>query len=116
MGDESSGKKFISAISGSGELLKETHWTPISPDAHVFKSLHKVLAESRSFDVGDLVTVAPAYRKIIAGNASVDDLYIGVVIEAYHDREYAVTWTTHPSRALCNTTGLFNGDYLLLIE
>lgn len=68
----------------------------------------------RVFEVGDLVTLAPDFRYSIA-MINVDlGKYIGIVTQAYTNREYMVVWTSHPLSAL--SEGMFNGDHLIRIE
>tara|TARA_R110000765_G_scaffold291268_1_gene387026 strand:+ start:569 stop:931 length:363 start_codon:yes stop_codon:yes gene_type:complete len=113
-------KKAIHGVSsedgGSTDVIKESNWSASLPPVQPFKSFKTIHDEAHQFRVGDLVTIAAGYRRTAAGPASELDRYIGVVVEVYQDREYVVTWTTHPVRSMCNTTGLFNGDYLLPLE
>jgi hypothetical protein len=104
------------ANDGLPDAIGESDWSASLPPAQPFKSFKTIQDEARHFNVGDLVTIDAGYRKTTAGVASEVDRYIGVVVEVYQEREYVVTWTTHPVRSMCNTTGLFNGDYLLLLE
>lgn len=68
----------------------------------------------RAFEVGDLVTLSPDFRYSITV-ASVDfGKYIGIVTQAYTNREYMVVWTSHPLTAF--SKGMFNGDHLIKVE
>ena len=68
----------------------------------------------RRFNVGDLVTLAPEVRYSIA-IATVDfGRYIGIITQAYSNREYFVVWTNHPMYNI--SQGMFNGDHLIKVE
>ena len=66
----------------------------------------------RVFVVGDLVTIAPDFR-----NSILDfdfEKYIGIIVTAYEENEYAVYWTSSP---LSNYyKGMWNGDHLIKVE
>ena len=92
----------ISAYSGSVDTFQAPRWT---------RGLR------RSFELGDLVTLAPEFRYSIAKPIGIDfGRYLGIVVEAYSNREYLVIWTNHPLVISKFKTGLFNGDHLLLVE
>lgn len=92
----------ISAYSGSVDTFQPPRWT---------RGLR------RSFELGDLVTLAPEFRYSITTTVGVDfGRYVGIVVEAYSNREYLVIWTNHPLVISKFKTGLFNGDHLLLVE
>jgi hypothetical protein len=68
----------------------------------------------RVFEVGDLVTLAPDFRYSIAMITVDFGKYIGIVTQAYTNREYMVVWTSHPLTAF--SKGMFNGDHLIKVE
>lgn len=69
----------------------------------------------RTFELGDLVTLSPEFRYAIAISRPDFGRYIGIVVEAYANREYVVHWTAQP---LTNSPerSMFNGDHLILVE
>jgi hypothetical protein len=69
----------------------------------------------RTFELGDLVTLSPEFRYAIAISRPDFGRYIGIVVEAYANREYVVHWTAQP---LINSPerSMFNGDHLILVE
>jgi len=69
----------------------------------------------RSFAKGDLVTLAPEFRYKISTSTPDWGRYIGIVIEAYANREYIVVWTTQPL-VIGHKQGMYNGDHLVKIE
>lgn len=73
---------------------------------------------ARSFELGDLVTLAPEFRYSIANTQSGVDFgrYMGIIVEAYANREYMVVWTNHPLIISKFTRGMFNGDHLIKVE
>ena len=70
----------------------------------------------RTFELGDLVTLAPEFRFSIARGGPDFGRYMGIVIETFANCEYLVVWTNHPLVISKFTKGLFNGDHLLLVE
>ena len=69
----------------------------------------------RSFNLGDLETLAPEFRYSIAVSRPDFGRYVGIVVEAYANREYMVVWTNQPL-TYGTKKGMFNGDHLLLVE
>jgi len=69
----------------------------------------------RTFELGDLVTLSPEFRYSVAISRPDFGRYIGIVVQAYANREYVVHWTTQP---LINmpARSMFNGDHLILVE
>ena len=68
----------------------------------------------RVFEVGDLVTLSPDFRYSISFNTIDFGRYIGIVTQAYANREYLVVWTNHPFHSI--PQGMFNGDHLIKVE
>lgn len=68
----------------------------------------------RAFEVGDLVTLSPDFRYSLTMSTVDFGKYIGIIVEAYVNREYMVVWTNHPLSAF--TRGMFNGDHLIKVE
>jgi len=68
----------------------------------------------RAFEVGDLVTLSPDFRYSMTVTALDLGKYIGIVTQAYSNREYMVVWTNHPLTAY--SQGMFNGDHLIKVE
>ena len=69
----------------------------------------------REFIKGDLVTLAPEFRYSIAVARPDFGRYVGIVVEAYANREYMVVWTNQPL-AMGHKKGMFNGDHLIKVE
>jgi hypothetical protein len=92
-----------SAYSGSAETFQAPRWRR---------------GMRRSFELGDLVTLAPEFRYSIANASQGIDYgrYVGIVIQTYVNCEYMVVWTNHPLVATKFSTGLFNGDHLIKVE
>lgn len=91
---------LVSAYSGSSDTFKPPRWT---------RGLR------RSFELGDLVTLAPEFRYSLTLNGPDFGRYVGIVVETYANREYMVVWTNHPL-AIGHKTGMFNGDHLIKVE
>ncbi len=81
-----------------------------------FKKPRWARGTRRSFELGDLVTLAPEFRFSIARTAPDFGRYVGIVVETFANCEYLVVWTNHPLVISKFTKGLFNGDHLLLVE
>ena len=94
----------VSAYSGSADTFSSPRWK------------RKVV--SRSFELGDLVTLAPEFRYSIASSTGGVDFgrYVGIITQTYVNREYMVVWTSHPLVISRFTSGLFNGDHLTKVE
>jgi len=88
----------------------------LSGSTDTFKPPRWARGLRREFTVGDLVTLAPEFRYSITMTAGPDmGRYIGIVTQAYANREYMVVWTNHPM-SIPQTQGLFNGDHLIKVE
>ena len=61
------------------------------------------------------MTLAPEFRYSIAVSRPDFGRYVGIVVEAYANREYMVVWTNQPL-TYGTKKGMFNGDHLLLVE
>jgi hypothetical protein len=91
---------IIGACSGSSEVIQPPRW------ARGF---------ARSFELGDLVTLAPEFRYSIAISRPDFGRYLGIVVETFANREYMVVWTNQPL-AVGHKKGMFNGDHLIKVE
>ena len=91
---------IVGAYSGSVDTFQSPRWT---------RGLR------RSFELGDLVTLAPEFRYSIAISQPDFGRYVGIVVEAYANQEYMVAWTNQPI-AHGIKKGMFNGDHLLKVE
>ena len=102
MGDNWAGDSpnTISTYSGSIDTFKEARWNR---------------TYCRTFKVGDLVTLSGEFRHSITMVEPDLGRYIGVIVQAYSNREYIVKWTRQP---LVNsiTEGMYNGDHLIKLE
>lgn len=92
---------LVEAYSGSTDVTAPRRWN---------RAVH-----ARQFNKGDLVTLAPEFRYSIAISRPDFGRYVGIVTEAYANREYMVVWTNQPLTH-GSKKGLFNGDHLLLVE
>ena len=66
----------------------------------------------RTFNIGDLVTIAPDFR-----NSVLDfdfERYIGIITSVPEENEYVVHWTTSPQNNYYR--GMWNGDHLVKVE
>lgn len=97
----SDSQKVVNTFSGSIDTFKPSRW-----NADTLR---------RSFKKGDLVTLAPEFRYSIATSTPDWGTYIGIVVEAFANREYIVVWTTQPL-AIGHKQGMYNGDHLVKIE
>ena len=70
----------------------------------------------RSFELGDLVTLSPEFRYSVAISRPDFGRYIGIVVQAYSNREYVVHWTNQPDWASAAKKAMFSGDHLILVE
>ena len=93
-------QKGVDTFSGSIKTFKPPRWNT---------------GMRRSFEKGDLVTLAPEFRYSIATSTPDWGRYIGIVVEAYANREYIVVWTTQPL-VMGHKQGMYNGDHLVKIE
>ena len=66
----------------------------------------------RTFVVGDLVTIAPDFRNTVLDFDF--EKYIGIIVTAYEENEYAVHWTNSPFNNYYK--GMWNGDHLIKVE
>ena len=66
----------------------------------------------RTFNIGDLVTIAPDFR-----NSVLDfdfERYIGIITSVPEENEYVVYWTKSPQNNYYR--GMWNGDHLVKVE
>ena len=102
-------------MSGKGAADLQKGVDTFSGSINTFKPPRWNTGGRRSFEKGDLVTLAPEFRYSIATSTPDWGTYIGIVVEAFANREYIVVWTTQPL-AIGHKQGMYNGDHLVKIE
>tara|TARA_A100001515_G_scaffold144976_1_gene151106 strand:- start:4186 stop:4518 length:333 start_codon:yes stop_codon:yes gene_type:complete len=100
MGSNGGSDGFI-PLSGSNSTFKPAKWNSA--------------VIQRTFSKGDLVTLSPEFRYSIAITRPDFGRYVGIIIEAFSNREYLVHWTNQPIMSGIDQ-GMFNGDHLILVE